>query len=336
MTTASPTATTTTSIEDVLSLSPPGALGTDVASAAQKIRSGEVLNSTVTSLTERELAAAFCSLTTLSADDIEKVFLQSQGKEESDETIQQMERMHEEDGSLDFSSLKFLPSKSAKDTVKAYLNCSGGDTLNLSEEEMAMFHALDKKHATQEQVEGVLQKVLRQRLEAYQQQGLEAIAPYQRKNGKYYHPGQELREKTSQLAAAIRVAPDFIKYLLEYPNHKPTGVQDTFGWINFNIDDKPTIALFHKSFYKVNDKCAVMCFRHFYVSQGHNSVQNVGGAFPVPEGTLLMFASRTSTDLVAGFGGSAKKAIGSRIMGGKIKANFEQYRQQIEKRHQKE
>lgn len=39
------------------------------------------------SLTERELAAAFCSLTKLSADDLEKVFIDSEGKEDFGETI---------------------------------------------------------------------------------------------------------------------------------------------------------------------------------------------------------------------------------------------------------
>ena len=75
------------------------------------------------------------------------------------------------------------------------------------------------------------------------------------------------------------------------------------GWIQFNIDGKPTFALFHKSYLRVNETCALMCFRHFYVSQGHNSVQAFGGSFPVPQGTMIMYASRTSTDLVAGFGG---------------------------------
>ncbi|KAG7337151.1 hypothetical protein IV203_021681 [Nitzschia inconspicua] len=330
------TAATTTTIEDALALVPHGIFSSDVATAATKIRNGEVLNALVTSLTERELAAGFVYLTTVPMEDVEHIFLQSEGKEEADETVQQIVRM-QDDGSLDFSSVQFLPAKSARDTMNAYLNCTPGDTLNLSKEEMEMFHALDKKHATQEQVQDVLKKVLQQRLDAYQQQGLEGIAPYQRKNGKDFYPGKELRERTQQLWTAAKVAPDFIKYMLDYPNHKPTAgeIKDVFGWINFNIDDKPTISMFHKSFYKVNDTCAAMCFRHFYVSQGHNSVQNVGGAFPVPEGTLLLFASRTSTDLVAGFGGNAKKVIGSRIMGGKIKANFERYRKKLQDKYEK-
>ena len=40
---------------------------------------------------------------------------------------------------------------------------------------------------------------------------------------------------------------------------------------------------------------------------------------------MMINASRTSTDQVAGFGGAAKKSMGSRVMGGKIKANYEKY-----------
>ena len=70
-----------------------------------------------------------------------------------------------------------------------------------------------------------------------------------------------------------------------------------------------------------------MFHRHFYVSRGHNNVQATGASFPLDNGqSLVLFSSRTSTDLVTGFGGSAKKAMGSRIMGGKLAKNFAKYR----------
>ena len=41
--------------------------------------------------------------------------------------------------------------------------------------------------------------------------------------------------------------------------------------------------------------------------------------------TLLIFASRTSTDAVTGFGGSAKKAIGVRMMGNMVSDMLEKF-----------
>ena len=60
--------------------------------------------------------------------------------------------------------------------------------------------------------------------------------------------------------------------------------------------------------------------RTFYVSCGHNSVQQMGFAVPTnysanTSSMLLAFSSRYSTDAVTGFGGSAKRAFGFRIMG---------------------
>ena len=47
------------------------------------------------------------------------------------------------------------------------------------------------------------------------------------------------------------------------------------------------------------------------MSQGHNSVQQIGCALPTDNDSILLaFVSRTSTDAVTGFGGSAKRAMG--------------------------
>jgi hypothetical protein len=217
--------------------------------------------------------------------------------------------------------------------VQAYLNTKPGDGLNLSEEEMGLFHGLDKQIATQEQVEKLLRQVLTSRFNEYRQKGLEGIAPYCRgKGGKNFEPGKELLERTSKLKYIQKVSPAFYKYMIEYPNSKPDeSVQESFSWINFNIEDKPTISLVHKVMWKLDNTYLIM-HRHFYVSRGHNSVQAVGGGIPVEEDkTLLILASRTSTDLVSGFGGSAKRAMGSRIMGGRIAENMERYRAAMEK-----
>lgn len=300
------------------------------AGAIAKIKKHEVVHATVDTLTSRELAAGFAFLVKRKPEDMDDVFLMSDRKEESDESIQYMERMSEE-GTLDFSKVELLPANCVKEMVQAYVAAGsnkGSDDLNLSLGERALFAALGKS-ATQAQVEGVLKKVLAKRFQDYQQKGLEGIAPYLRK-GKNFEPGKELREKTQKLSTAKKFAPAFMAYSLDYPNHKPTDgtVKEAFGWINFNIDDKPTFSLFHKvSYYDETRGCYLMFHRHFYVSRGHNSVQAVGASIPVEHGeSLIIMASRTSTDLVTGFGGSAKKAMGSRIMGGRLKSNLEKYR----------
>merc|ERR1712238_649197 len=105
--------------------------------------------------------------------------------------------------------------------------------------------------------------------------------------------------------------------------------KETFGWMNYKIENKPSIALYHRIIWTDPTRnTKFLMHRTYYVSIGHNSVQQVGFAVPTTnnEGILLGFSSRTSTDKVTGFGGSAKRAIGSRIMGGRIAENMEALR----------
>lgn len=67
--------------------------------------------------------------------------------------------------------------------------------------------------------------------------------------------------------------------------------------------------------------------RHFYISRSHNCLQGIGASLPVEDGAVVLYATRTSTDQVSGFGGSAKRAVGNKIMGGRMAENFERARQ---------
>jgi hypothetical protein len=125
--------------------------------------------------------------------------------------------------------------------------------------------------------------------------------------------------------------------------------------VNFTIDDKPTVCLVHKMG-MMEGNVYIYSQIHFYVSRGHNSVQGVGGAFPLgDQESAIIYGSRTysrivreivccsptlhfltrafflsesgtSTDQVSGFGGSAKRTIGSRVMMGKIAKNLQDAR----------
>jgi len=41
-------------------------------------------------------------------------------------------------------------------------------------------------------------------------------------------------------------------------------------------------------------------------------------SLPVPEGTLVVYTNRTSTDQVAGFGGGAKRSMGEKVMASQL------------------
>lgn len=101
--------------------------------------------------------------------------------------------------------------------------------------------------------------------------------------------------------------------------------KETYGWINYNIDDKPLIAFYHCIIWsnETND-IKYLLSRTFYVLKGHNSVQQIEFAVPTSDDSILLaFPSQPSTDTVTEFGGSVKRVIGSRIMSGRNAKNIE-------------
>ena len=309
-------------------------------------------------VTERDLATliAFQVDTAGGLDDddddaFDQIFLESPHKQEADATIQQMVVLNPqpEDSSSDINNLKFetvrlLPEACVPAMMKLYTTFTGGEALNLSVEEIAHFQALGKD-ATQAQIETTLGHVLQGRFLEYQQRGLAGISPYRRAKKHDFYPGKELIEKTQKSTLLHEHAAKFGQYIAAWPHGTDPQqcAQETFGWMNYNLDNAPSIALYHRIIWTdpTYRKTKFLMHRTYYVSSGHNSVQQLGFVVPVRSSSeteaatdsqttktslLVGFSSRTSTDKVTGFGGSAKRAIGSRIMGGRIAENMEALR----------
>jgi hypothetical protein len=290
----------------------------------QKIRDGKLLQDTVESGSERELTARFAALVKTPTKSFRKVFIDVSMKKESDPSVIDLGLIEQEEASIeDFSAVKLEPKRDAM--AKAYINAKPGSDLNLSQDEIDAFNSLNNT----EQVEHQFRAMLLDRYKSFRKNGLKGIPPYRRSGGKDYHPHEELARKAELAKIIKREAPEFHRHLSEYPKDKPEGLEESFSWINFEVDGKPTISLVHRMG-RLEDDVYVFAERHYYVGRSHNCVHGVGGAFPVDEGTLLLYLVRTTTDQVAGFGSAAKRAIGSRIMGGQMAANFERARASIE------
>ena len=119
--------------------------------------------------------------------------------------------------------------------------------------------------------------------------------------------------------------------MLNYPKSQPPKATEKFFWVNFAVDNQPTIALTHRLVVQQDDGTYVFADRHYYVSRSHNAVQAVAGIFPVQEGALVVYGNRTFTDQLGGFGAGAKQVIGRKLMGGQIAALYEQLRARLKK-----
>jgi hypothetical protein len=218
--------------------------------------------------------------------------------------------------------LKGDPAKQAK----GYLEAKPGDALNLSAEEIEAFRRLGVG-AEVAAVESALRTLLAARVEAYRTKGLAGIAPYARKDGSR-SPAEELRKASEASAGLKKYVPTLYQTLLAYPESKPPGTEEMFRWTYLNAHDVPTITLTHGLVFADGD-ARVVVQRQFYASTGYNAEQAVVALLPVEKGTVVVYANRTSTDQVTGFGGSAKRSLGSKILASQLRSLFEKARAKV-------
>jgi hypothetical protein len=221
----------------------------------------------------------------------------------------------------DFEALALAPN--GADEAARWLAAAPGETLNLSDAEIAAFRALPKG-AAQADVEAQIRKMLLARYQAYRQRGLAGIAPYAR-DGDERDVAGALKASTSASRILTNFAPAFRSVLLSYPAEQPAGMEEQFYWLAYDLDDRPNLTLRHRLAQPMGD-AYVVADREFYVMQGYNEMQALAGFLPAEGGTVIFYVTRTSTDRAGGFGASAKHAIGRKLMAREIEAIFEKTR----------
>ena len=113
--------------------------------------------------------------------------------------------------------------------------------------------------------------------------------------------------------------------LAGFPKVSVPGLTETFVWVNYKIDDQPTYVLTHL-LSAAEGAARIVIQRQYYVGGSYNAQQAIAGFLPVQQGTLVVYGTHTFSDQVAGVGGSAKRGIGRRVMGSKLKEQFEKMR----------
>jgi hypothetical protein len=214
------------------------------------------------------------------------------------------------------NGLKLTPAQ-----LKAYSDATPGENLNLSAGEISTLNAAGKDAvAVQEGVHSLLLA----RYRAYRSKGLAGIAPYAREASST-NAAEDL-VKVNRAARATNVLSTKLYDLLDnYPQSRPPDLDENLYWAQFTAHGEDTVALIHV-FQATFDGTVMIVQRHYYVSTGYNAEQAIVGFLPVGEGTLVIYTNHTSTDQVAGFGGSAKRAIGRKFMAGELEKLFEKTR----------
>jgi hypothetical protein len=222
----------------------------------------------------------------------------------------------------DFAEVMLQPDQAAR--ARAYTNARPGSELNLSSDEIAAFRKLGAGAAATD-VETAVRSALFARLEAYRARGLDGIAPYARSGGAQRSVADDLRSATRTLKTLDETVPAAYRAMLDYPRSVPPGTEQLFRWSQIDAQGTPTLLLTH-NLYLPEGEAWVTMQRIFYVSTGFNCAQAAAVFLPVTRGTAVFYVNRTSTDQVAGFGGGAKRSLGSRVLGSQLEALFEKAR----------
>jgi hypothetical protein len=282
------------------------------ADAQTKVLGGEYVETSLPTTSERDLNVGIAFLVKTSPQDLgrklrEDMVLQrvdpgtiAYGKFEGDGSIAQL------------AGLKLTPAQ-----LKAFSRAKPGDDLNLSSEEIAALNAVGKDVGA---IQNEVRELLLARYRAYQVKGIAGIAPYARKGSKSDPAGDLIKVDRSVRASGILPA-EFYGLLESYPQGASSDLAENHYWAQFKAHGEDTIALVH-DFQGTFAGTLVAVQRQYYVSTGYNAEQAIVGFLPVKDGTLVIYTNHTSTDQLTGFGGSAKRGIGRRLMARELEKLF--------------
>ena len=288
----------------------------------QRVRNGELLKTTTTETSEREIAAVMVFLVKAPVQKLTSSFEVGAGFR-NDPQVQWFTELTG-DGTLDdFKGIVLEPGGDKE--AQRYLDAAPGATLHLSEAEIAAFQALKASKPERPQVEEAVRKMLLGRYQTYRTQGLAGIAAYARGKDKASQAADDLRRATDAAAGVKKYAPAFHRLLLDYPQGKPPGLKERFFCIRYAMGGRPNFTLRHRLAMPVDD-AYVVADREFYVAHDYNETQALGALLPVAEGTVVLYLNRTTTDQLGGFGASTKQAIGRTMMAKQIAEIFEKSR----------
>ena len=303
------------------------ALGFTDAEIGQ-IKGGQIVSKDLKEGSDKELAGVIGALFPQPINEL--VDLALDGKlMDSDPTIL-AHQVWKPDASADeaFAGIGLAPNEASE--AQFFLQASADGRLNLSTEEIDQFRKL--KAPSGQAVSAVsaqLQAMLKARYQAYQQKGLQGIAPYAR-------GGRNTASPNTELTLAIHESlpgewlPGFRQALFNYPSDPLRGMEHRFLWYKQTVENRPTFILADRASLRTAD-AAVLTEEQFYVGHSYNSNFIIGGCFTVQGGTLVFYMNRTFTDQVAGFGSSLKHGIGRGQMLSAVAANLQRIRTQLQK-----
>jgi hypothetical protein len=291
-----------------------------------RIKRGEIVAPPVSDGSNKELAVRLMMLVRASPDDL-KEYITADNLMGKDPTFAAS-------GELSPDSPKIEGIKLTEDEAMDYLSAEPGNDFNFHTKEYAKLKAAKKKVKDDKDAPAVaahvLSEILLARLQAYRLAGIGAVAPYDRGDGKFSEPGDELLGAMVVSPILKNAAPEVYAAFCDFPGSPAPGAIHQFFWSQQKVEDEPAFILSHRMTY-LGQNGVIYVDRQYYVSRTYNSMLTGAGCGQLAEGTIIYYVNRTSTDQVAGFMQETKHSVGRKQMREELIKMFEDIRKRVGK-----
>jgi hypothetical protein len=307
------------------------ALGFDRA-AQQKLLAGEIVSAEREETTARQLAVAIGMLIKGDPDALAAAVLGGQTLK-ANPAILGFGRIDLEAPEAGLADVAYTAGE--VDEVRKLLEVQAGDQFNLSAEELAELQKRTSQYDPEQAPDpAVIQaaseayrNILAGRLQAYLARGVAGIAPYQR-DGEVSDPAEDLRAAAEASQLLQQAAPDVYRFVVDYPERQPAGVEQAFFWVKEVANDRPLFSLNHRMVQRRPDGL-VLLSRTFYAGHSFNASLSGAGVLPVQGGNAVFYTNRTASDQVAGFMQGMRHEMGRGMMRDALIESFEAIRGQL-------
>ena len=213
------------------------------------------------------------------------------------------------------------PLELGDDELDRIAKAEVGDDFNLTKSEVERIRAAAKaegKAARRRDVLNAFKAVLADRVARYRRGGLSSIEAYDRGDGDRSQPANQLARALEQLRVTTELAPRVVEALRAFPEMPHPEIPSRLAWARNDAEGRVLVSLTHRVSGQ-SGASAVAIEHRFFIHHTLTSMQAAAVAFPVEEGTVVLYANRTGTDLVTGFGSSIAKKIGTALMRREVK-----------------
>ena len=278
----------------------------------ERVKKGEVVVAELDAASDKDLSLAIVALVDADLDRVFEVVDGGRLAELSEVTISR--------GPID-PAKPSLAAMTLDDETLAKLAADPGDLFYMSEAETERVAAAGKEGKAA--ALDAYRAVLAERARAYWEKGLDGVVPYA---GDGRSPKEDLEHANAALEKASSNE-ELLAVLRAIPAQRKGPEKHQLFWAVQKGRDQAAPVLIHRIEHRQADG-QIYVERRFYSGYDYDSLQLATVVLPTLTAgkTVAFYTNHTFTSQVAGFGGSAKRSIGRKLMQKELVAEMERAR----------